>query len=114
MAVYGGIDWAEGHHDIALVDDEGRLLAKRRIGETPAGLGELLAMLAAAGDSTADPIPVAIETPRIVGGCVAGGGSAGLSDQPVGGGPVSGTDLGVGQEERSCGCDGVGQHSANR
>src|SRR3954469_21793216 len=64
MAVYGGIDWAEGHHDIALVDDEGRLLAKRRIGETPAGLAELMAMLAAAGDSTADPIPVAIETPR--------------------------------------------------
>src|SRR4051794_2786504 len=64
MAVYGGIDWAEGHHDIALVDDDGRVLAKRRIGETPARPGEVMAMLAAAGDSAADPIPVAIETPR--------------------------------------------------
>ena len=64
MAVYCGIDWAEGHHDIALVDDEGRLLAKRRINESVAGLAELGVMLAATGDSADEPIPVAIETPR--------------------------------------------------
>lgn len=64
MGVYGGIDWAEGHHDIALVDDDGRLVAKRRISETPAGLAELISVMAAAGDSPAAPIPVAIETPR--------------------------------------------------
>lgn len=64
MGVYGGIDWAEGHHDIALVDDDGRLVAKRRISETPAGLAELISVMAAAGDSPAEPIPVAIETPR--------------------------------------------------
>lgn len=28
MGVYCGIDWAEGHHDIAVVDDTGALLAK--------------------------------------------------------------------------------------
>lgn len=64
MAVYCGIDWAEGHHDIALVDDDGQLIAKRRINETLDGVAELTAMLAAAGDSEAEPIPVAIETPR--------------------------------------------------
>ena len=64
MAVYCGIDWAEGHHDIALVDDEGRLVAKRRVNETLDGLAELAAMLASAGDSAEVPIPVAIETPR--------------------------------------------------
>lgn len=64
MAVYCGIDWAEGHHDIALVDDDGKLIAKRRINETLDGVAELTAMLAAAGDSEAEPIPVAIETPR--------------------------------------------------
>jgi transposase len=64
VAVYCGIDWAEGHHDIAVVDDEGRLVAKRRIKESPAGLAELISMLAAAGDDPADPVPVAIETPR--------------------------------------------------
>ena len=64
MAVYCGIDWAEGHHDIALVDDEGKLVAKRRINESLEGIAELTAMFAAAGDSAEEPIPVAIETPR--------------------------------------------------
>jgi transposase len=64
VAVYCGIDWAEGHHDIALIDDEGRLIAKRRIDESLDGITELTAMLAAAGDCAEAPIPVAIETPR--------------------------------------------------
>jgi transposase len=64
VAVYCGIDWAEGHHDIALVDGDGVLVAKRRINETLDGVAELTAMLAAAGDSAETPIPVAIETPR--------------------------------------------------
>jgi transposase len=64
VAVYCGIDWAEGHHDIALVDDEGKLVAKRRINESLEGIAELTAMFAAAGDSAEEPIPVAIETPR--------------------------------------------------
>jgi hypothetical protein len=64
MAVYCGIDWAEGHHDIALVDQDGKLVAKRRINESLDGVAELTAMLAAVGDSAEVPIPVAIETPR--------------------------------------------------
>lgn len=64
MKVFCGIDWAEGHHDITLIDETGALLAKRRIDESVAGLAEFSAMLAAAGDSDQTPIPVAIETPR--------------------------------------------------
>ncbi|MGI8722947.1 MAG: IS110 family transposase, partial [Geodermatophilaceae bacterium] len=64
MAVFCGIDWAEGHHDIALVDGDGSLVAKRRIEESVEGVAELTAMLAVAGDSAEAPIPVAIETPR--------------------------------------------------
>jgi len=64
MAVFCGIDWAEGHHDIALIDGDGKLIAKRRIQETLDGFAELTAMLAEAGDSDEAPIPVAIETPR--------------------------------------------------
>jgi transposase len=64
VKVFCGIDWAEGHHDIALVDESGRLIAKRRVSETVAGFAELTAMLAEAGDTAEDPIPVAIETPR--------------------------------------------------
>ncbi|WP_455566379.1 IS110 family RNA-guided transposase [Nocardia fusca] len=64
MKVFCGVDWAEDHHDVALVDVDGGLVAKRRIGDSAAGFAELMAMLADAGDSATDPIPVAIETPR--------------------------------------------------
>ncbi|WP_371927775.1 IS110 family transposase [Lentzea sp. HUAS12] len=64
MKVFCGIDWAERHHDVALVDAEGKLVAKRRITESVDGFAELTAMLAEAGDSAESPIPVAIETPR--------------------------------------------------
>jgi transposase len=62
--IFCGIDWSERHHDVALVDQDGQLVAKRRIEETSAGWAELLAMLVEAGDTADDPIPVAIETPR--------------------------------------------------
>ena len=64
MEVFCGIDWAEDHHDIALVDAAGQLLARRRISDGAAGLAALLELLAEHGDSAEDPIPVAIETPR--------------------------------------------------
>ena len=64
MDVFCGIDWATGHHDVALIDADGTLLAKARIGDDPAGLAELLALLAEHGDDAHDPVPVAIETSR--------------------------------------------------
>src|SRR6266536_3427265 len=64
MDIYGGIDWAEDHHDIALVNRDGQLLARRRISDDAAGLAQLLALLAEHGDTAGDPVPVAIETPR--------------------------------------------------
>ena len=64
MDVYCGIDWAEDHHDIALVDRDGNLLARRRVSDDAAGLAGLLALLAEHGDTPDHLIPVAIETPR--------------------------------------------------
>src|SRR5262245_66092939 len=64
MDVFCGIDWAEGHHDIALAGAGGQILARRRISDDAAGLAALLELLAAHGDSPRDPVPVAIETPR--------------------------------------------------
>src|SRR5580692_9779917 len=64
MDVFCGIDWAEDHHDIALVDHDGKLLARQRISDDAAGLARLLELLAEHGDSPEDPVPVAIETPR--------------------------------------------------
>jgi Transposase len=45
VSVYCGIDWAENHHDNAIVDDTGRLLARRRITDPAAGLSRLLELL---------------------------------------------------------------------
>src|SRR5918999_830369 len=64
LRVFCGIDWAKAHHDVALVDDEGTLIAKRRISDDAAGFAALIMLLADAGDSADDPIPVAIETSR--------------------------------------------------
>ena len=64
MRVFCGIDWAEAHHDVALVDSAGTLIAKRRISDDAAGFAALITLLADAGDSAEDPIPVAIETSR--------------------------------------------------
>ncbi|MET7914304.1 IS110 family transposase [Streptomyces avermitilis] len=62
--IYCGIDWAETHHDIALIDDTGKLLAKRRIMDDAAGYQMLLDLLAEYGDTQDAPIPVSIETSR--------------------------------------------------
>jgi transposase len=64
VEVFCGIDWASDHHDVALVDHHGALLAKARIGDDAAGLAGLLNLLAEHGDAPQAPIPVAIETGR--------------------------------------------------
>jgi transposase len=64
MRVFCGIDWAERHHDVALVDESGKVIAQRRITETVQGYQELLDLLAQSGDQADDMIPVAIETSR--------------------------------------------------
>ncbi|MFD3719675.1 IS110 family transposase [Streptomyces sp. NPDC058674] len=62
--VFCGVDWAEDHHDIALVDATGKQLVKVRISDDAAGFAQLMALLAEHGDSEDAQIPVAIETSR--------------------------------------------------
>ncbi|WP_421845748.1 IS110 family transposase [Mycobacterium sp.] len=62
--MFCGIDWATEHHDVAVVDDDGRVVARARLGNDAAGFAQLLTLLAEAGDSAADPIPVGMETDR--------------------------------------------------
>jgi transposase len=64
LTITCGIDWAESHHDVALVDADGKLAAKRRISDDVTGWKDLLDLLAEHGDSPQTPIPVAIETSR--------------------------------------------------
>lgn len=62
--MFCGIDWADDHHDIALVADDGSLLSSFRIGDDRPGLERLLDELATHGERPEDLVPVAIETPR--------------------------------------------------
>src|SRR5438067_8647499 len=64
VPVFCGIDWAEDHYDVAVVDDAGAVLARKRISDDSFGYQVLLGLLGEHGDRQDDPIPVAIETPR--------------------------------------------------
>ncbi len=64
MGLYCGIDWASAHHDVAVVDGDGRVVARGRVGNDAAGFAQLLTLLAQAGDTAKHPIPVGIETDR--------------------------------------------------
>ena len=72
--IFVGIDWAEAHHDVCLVDEEGRLLAKRRVAEGLEGVGKLHALIAENADEPAS-VMVGIETDRglMVGALLAAG-----------------------------------------
>ncbi|MEV6278861.1 transposase [Nocardia sp. NPDC051832] len=61
---YCGIDWAEDHHDIAIVDAGGTLIAKKRISDDLAGFTELTRLLTEAGDTAEEPIPIVSVTFR--------------------------------------------------
>ncbi|HEU4361152.1 MAG TPA: IS110 family transposase [Mycobacterium sp.] len=62
MGLFCGIDWATAHHDAAVIDDDGQVVARGRVTNDAAGFAALLALLAEAGDSVDDPIPIGIET----------------------------------------------------
>jgi transposase len=62
--LYCGIDWATEHHDVAVIDDDGRVVARGRVSNNAAGFAQLLTLPAEAGDSAAHPISVGIETDR--------------------------------------------------
>jgi hypothetical protein len=40
---YAGIDWADDHHDVVVLDDSGRQITSKRVAHTAAGLAALTA-----------------------------------------------------------------------
>jgi transposase len=64
MKIFCGIDWASDHHDIALIDADGTLVARARVSDDATGLQQLLDLLAEHGDTLETRIPAAIETTR--------------------------------------------------
>jgi transposase len=63
LAICVGIDWAEAHHDVCLLDVEGRVLASRRVAEDLEGLAALHTLLANHAERP-DKVVVGIETDR--------------------------------------------------
>jgi transposase len=72
--IYLGIDWAEDHHDLCLLDEAGERLAAARVPDGVEGLRRLHELVAPQADS-ADLVVVGIETDRglLVQGLVASG-----------------------------------------
>ena len=63
MKLTCGVDWAEAHHDIALVDEGGAVIARSRIDTGATGFNDLLSLIGEHGGSIEDT-PVAIETDK--------------------------------------------------
>lgn len=42
---YAGIDWADEHHDVLVIDEAGHQVGSRRVAHSPAGLAELTSFL---------------------------------------------------------------------
>jgi len=63
LGITCGIDWAEAHHDVALVDDVGTTVAKCRIDTGLAGFTTLMALIAEHTDEPGS-VAVAIETDK--------------------------------------------------
>lgn len=72
--LFVGLDWAEEHHDVALMAESGRVLAARRVAEGLAGLTALHELLAAHAEDSVEVV-VGTETDRglFVGALVAAG-----------------------------------------
>jgi transposase len=64
--LFVGDDWAEDHHDVELVDETGRRLARARLPEGVEGIGRLHELTAAHTPQDAEPdrVVVGIETDR--------------------------------------------------
>ncbi len=63
MGITCGVDWAEDHHDVVVMDDLGKVLQGRRIDTGVDGYAELLGLIADHGGSATET-PVALETDK--------------------------------------------------
>jgi transposase len=72
--IFVGIDWAETHHDVCVLDEEGRVLGRSRVPDDIEGLGRLHAIV---GEHAEDPsdVVVGLEIDRglLVGALLAAG-----------------------------------------
>ena len=64
--IFVGVDWAEVHHDVCIVDEGGDVLARKRIPDALSGVQQLHAMIAEhlGEENDAESVIVGIETER--------------------------------------------------
>jgi hypothetical protein len=61
--IFAGVDWAEAHHDVCVMSEDGRVLEQRRVSHSVAGIGELHALIAAHAED-GEPVAAGIEVDR--------------------------------------------------
>lgn len=66
MRLFAGDDWAEDHHDIEVMDQSGKVLARRRLSEGVAGMAGLHELVGAhlGEDAVEAEVIIGIETDR--------------------------------------------------
>src|ERR1700730_5087058 len=63
--LFVGDDWAEDHHDIEIVNEQGRRLARRRLPEGLDGVTRLHALMASVRPNGWDELPAAEAAARV-------------------------------------------------
>jgi len=61
--LFVGVDWAEDHHDVCVMAEDGMVLAKRRVPDSVAGIGELHELIAEHAEKD-EEVVVGIEIDR--------------------------------------------------
>jgi transposase len=62
--IFVGVDWAEDHHDVCVMDSDGLVLGKRRVSDTVSGIGELHELVGSHTRDDEDEVVVGIEIDR--------------------------------------------------
>jgi hypothetical protein len=72
--LFVGVDWAEDHHDVCVMAEDGTVLGKRRVPDSVAGVGELHALVAEhAADEDAVIVGIEVDRGLLVGSLVSAG-----------------------------------------
>ena len=61
--VFLGVDWAEEHHDVCLLDEQGKVLGRARVANSLEGVARIHALVADHAEES-DAVVVGIETDR--------------------------------------------------
>ena len=87
MRLFAGDDWAEDHHDVEVMDEAGKVLAKRRLAGGVAGIAQLHELIGRhlGEDADAAEVVIGIETdhgPWVTGAAAGCDGVAGRCSGP--------------------------------